>query len=540
MNAWTGGVRLTRLAVRRDRVSVPAWILGLGAFVAATTALFEHDFDTPSDLLRETRLVATNSGMRMLGLVSGPTVGGYMLHREYVMLAALAALMSTLLVVRHTRQNEELGRAEVLGSAVVGRRATLAAAVATGAMADVVLALVLGGAIVLAGQPATGAFLAGASVAGVGLVFVGVAAVTSQLASTTRGASGLAGGVLAVSFLLSGVGNMLGSVDAAGVRVDSAWVVWLSPIGWGQQVRPFGGDHVWPLALFVLLFAALVTVALGLVERRDLGRGLWRERPAPSAAARSLLSPFGLSWRLQRGALLGWAVGLLGFGLVLGGITEQVANAGGDTADWYRQAGGSDVVVDAFLTSIIQMAGMFVAMYVVQVLLRARVDEAGGTAEPVLAASVTRPRWLGGHLAGALLGAALLLAVFGSATGLAAGMSLGEGFGRVGELTAAGLVQLPGVMVVGGVVTILLGVLPRWATALSWLLLVAALVAGPMFGPGLGLATWVQDLSPFTHVPKWPATDLAGVPLLALVVTAVLLVLGGVVAMRRRDLRLPA
>jgi ABC-2 type transport system permease protein len=539
MNTWTGGLRLTRLAVRRDRVTVPAWILGLGAFVAATTALFEHDFVDVEDVVRETRLVATNAGMRMLGLVSGATVGGYMLHREYVMLAALAALMSTLLVVRHTRQNEELGRAEVLGSAVVGRKAALAAAVATGVAANVLLACVLGLAIVVAGQPVAGSFLAGASVASVGLVFVGVAAVSSQLASTTRGASGIAGGVLALAFLLSGVGNMLGSVDESGLTVDSAWPVWLSPIGWGQQVRPFGGDHAWPLVLSVLLCGALVVLAFALVGRRDIGRGLWREPEAPSAAPRSLLSPTGLAWRLQRGAVLGWALGMLGFGLVLGGITEQISTVGGGTAEWYTRTGGTDVVVDAFLTSIIGMAGMFVSIYAVQVLLRIRVDETGGTAESVLATGVTRPRWLVGHLAGTLAGAVLLLVVFGAAMGLAAGLVLGDGAIHLLEMTSAGLVQLPGVMVVGGAVTALVGVLPRAATALSWVLLVVALVVGPMFGPGLGLPAWVQDLSPFTHVPKYPATDPSAVPLLLLAGTGLALTLVGVLATRRRDLRLP-
>ena len=210
MNASTGWLRLCRLAVRRDRVSVPAWILGTGAFVAATTALFAHDFAENQLLVHETRLVATNAGMRMLGLVSGPTVGGYMLHREYVMLAALAAVMSTLLVSRHSRQKEELGRSEVLGSTVVGRHAGILAAVTVGVLANVLLACTIWVGLVLAQQPVASSFLAGAAVAGVGVVFVGVAAVTCQVASTARGAVGLAGGVLAVSFLLSGIGNMLG------------------------------------------------------------------------------------------------------------------------------------------------------------------------------------------------------------------------------------------------------------------------------------------------------------------------------------------
>ena len=106
---FSGTWRLTRLAVRRDRYTLTAWCAGLGLFVAATTAMFDQSLAARDDLVRETRMVAVNAGMRLLGLTSGPSVGGYMLHREYVTLAVLAALMSTFAVIRHTRQNEELG-----------------------------------------------------------------------------------------------------------------------------------------------------------------------------------------------------------------------------------------------------------------------------------------------------------------------------------------------------------------------------------------------------------------------------------------------
>ena len=38
--------------------------------------------DTPKSSIQETELVANNPGMRMLGVVSGASVGGYTLHRE--------------------------------------------------------------------------------------------------------------------------------------------------------------------------------------------------------------------------------------------------------------------------------------------------------------------------------------------------------------------------------------------------------------------------------------------------------------------------
>lgn len=540
MNGLTGTPRLVRLALRRDRVTLPAWLLGLTVFVAVTTTMFNHSLVTQADLVRETRLVTTNAGMRMLGLASGPTVGGYMLHREYVTLAALAALMSILAVVRHTRQNEELGRSEVVGSAVVGRYAALGAAVLVGVLADVLLALGLGLAILATGQPAAGSLLAGVAVGGVGLAFVGVAAVTCQLVSTTRGAAGMAGAVLGLAFVVSGIGNMTGTVDAAGLRVASSWPVWLSPIGWGQQMRPFADDLAWPVALFAVLFVALVALAVALNGRRDLGRGLWPEHRGHAHAASALLSPAGLTWRLQRATFLGWAAALLGFGMVFGTLSEQIQDVTGPAAEYYRQMGGSDVVLDGYRTSIMAMAGMFVTVYVVQVLQRMRVDEAGGTLESLLATAVTRPAWVAGHVVNAVAGALALLLLFAVAMGWSAGLVLGDSLSQVGEMAVAGLAQLPGILVVAAVVLALVGLVPRWSGPLSWLVLVLTLLLGPMFAPALGLPAWLQDLSPFTHTPKVPAGALDPAPLVLLLAVAVTLGAAGLAATRRRSLVLPA
>lgn len=537
---FAGTRRLTRLALRRDRGTLAAWWTGLGLFVMATSAMFGNDLARHEELVRETRMVATNVGMRLLGISSGPSVGGYMLHREFVTLSALAALMSTFAVIRHTRQNEELGRAEVIGSAVVGRYAELTAAVVTAVLADVVLALVLAIAMAVAGLPVAGAALAGASIGAVGLVWVGIAALTCQLSSTTRGAAGIAAGALGVAFVLSGIGNMVGTVDRAGTTVTSAWPAWLSPMGWGQQTRPFGDAHWWPLLLAVGALAVLVLLAAALASRRDVGRGLWPERRGHAHAGRLLLSPVGLAWRLQRGAFLGWATGMAMFGLIFGNLTEQIQDVEGQAKDFWVETGGTDVVVEAYRVSIIQMAAMFVAGYVVQVLLRMRVDEDGGTLESVLAAGVTRTGWLWGHVVNAAVGSAALVVVFAVSMGLTAGQVLGDTGTQVAELVGAGLVQVPGILVVGAVVVLAVAVLPRWAVSLSWAVMMGSLVVGPMFGPGLNVPTWAQDLSPFTHSPKAPAVEVTAAPLIGLVAACLVVGLAAWFVLRHRNLALPA
>jgi polyether ionophore transport system permease protein len=541
VSGFTGTPRLVRLALRRDRFVLPAWLLGMAAFLAATTAMFEDSYTRhPELLVPDTLIVVENPGMRVLGLVTGPSVGGYTMHRDGLTLMVLAAVLSVLTVVRHTRQAEELGREEVLASGVVGRYASLAAAVVVAAAADVVLAPLLGLAMVVAGQPVAGSMAAGASIALVGLVFTGVAAITVQLSSTTRGATGTASAVLGVSFLLAALGNMLGTVDSAALRVTSAWPAWLSPIGWGQQVRPYGGDSWWPVGLAVLVAAGLVGIGVVLCGRRDVGSGLWPERTGRARANHALLSPTGLVWRLQRSALVGWAVAMLGFGLVFGALSEQTQDLTGDAAEWYETFGGDVDVLGAYWASMVQIAGTAVAGYVVALVLRLHHDESQGVLEPVLAGSVSRLRWLGAYAVNALVGATLLMLVFAGAMAVTGAAAVGGGTGLAGDLLGAALVQLPAIAALGAVVALVVLVVPRVAVGLSWLLFVLVVMVGPMFGPSLGLPVWVCDLSPFTHVPNAPAVPVEVGPLVLLTVVAGLVAAVAGAALRHRDLSLPA
>jgi ABC-2 type transport system permease protein len=57
-----------------------------------------------------------------------------------------------------------------------------------------------------------------------------------------------------------------------------------------------------------------------------------------------------------------------------------------------------------------------------------------------------------------------------------------------------------------------------------------------MFGQLLDVPTWVADISPFQHVPQYPASSFDLVPLVALFALAMGLSAIGLVGLRRRDI----
>jgi ABC-2 type transport system permease protein len=103
------------------------------------------------------------------------------------------------------------------------------------------------------------------------------------------------------------------------------------------------------------------------------------------------------------------------------------------------------------------------------------------------------------------------------------------------HLTGAALVFVPAIAVVAAVVVVSFGGVPAWSTGLSWGVLAACLIFG-FLGPLLGLPQVVRDLSPFTHVPAFPAADVTAAPLVLLATIAVVVIAVGVVLFRRRDI----
>src|SRR5690606_34797028 len=125
--------------------------------------------------------------------------------------------------------------------------------------------------------PTDGSWAMGASLAGIGIVFAAIAAITAQMFQSARASNSLAGAVIGVSFLVRGIGDAMGTVATDGLSVASAWPTWFSPIGWGQQMHPFAEITWRPLILVVVAAVALSGLAFYLTAHRDVGLGIFAD-----------------------------------------------------------------------------------------------------------------------------------------------------------------------------------------------------------------------------------------------------------------------
>jgi ABC-2 type transport system permease protein len=534
VSTFVGTAALTRFALRRDRVLLPAWVavfVLMTVFSAsATMALY------PDEALRIVAASSVNDvpvAVAIYGRIWDPTsLGALSLLKLGALGAALIAVLAVMLVIRHTRADEERGRTELLGATVVGERAGLAAGVivASIAMGSIGVLSALG--LTAVGLPASGSWAFGLGWATTGISFVAIAAVCAQLTSSSRAANAIAMGAVAALYLLRAIG------DVAGGEQGPSFLSWLSPIGWGQQVRPYAGDRFLVL-LVPIVFAGLVLWAASAISaRRDLGAGVLPDRVGPATAAGWLASPWLLAWRLQRGLLLGWAIAYVIFGAILGSIVSDLTGMfdSPQVVAMIKALGGTGELIDAFIAMEFSIVAFMTASYGIAVARRLSTEEADGHAEPVLATAVSRTAFLGSHVVIALLGATLLCLVQGVALGLANAASIGT-TDRLGAVVGASLAYLPAIWTITGVAVLLFGALPRLAY-LAWVVVVALLLVSEL-GAMLSWPQWILDSSPFAHIPRLPTAPMEWTPLVVLTLVAAALIAIGTVRFQQRDLDTP-
>jgi ABC-2 type transport system permease protein len=521
---------LAGLALRRDRIVLPIWLYALAASLASTAYSFRHLYTTPA---ARRALAASVQGDPSILALSGPlygdSSGSLVAWKILVFAAAGAALMGIFTMIRHTRADEEAGRLELVGATAVGRQAALAASLVVSFGSCLALVPLIAAVGAVFGYPAAGSLAMGLAVGLAGCVFAAVAAAWAQLTTSARTARGMAGGVLGVAFLLRAVGD-----SASGL----SWLTWASPLGWAERMQAYGGDR-WAVAGLPVAAAAVATgCAAVLAARRDLGGGLLPDRPGPAQAPGWLRGPLTLAWRLHRGALLGWAVGVALAAAVLGSAARgigAVLNISPQARQEIIRLGGHSGLVNAYIAAMLQIMGVAAAAYAMAAALRLRSEESEHLADPVLATPTGRVRWAGSHLLVGAAGTAVLLAVAGVGMALGDGLTSGGLAAQLPRLTGAALAQVPAAWLMAGLAAALFGLAPRVSVPAAWTAfgLVALLT---LLGPAIKLPQWVLDVSPFTHVPKLPGVPFTITPLAWLLVVAVALTVAGLAGFRRRDL----
>jgi ABC-2 type transport system permease protein len=528
---------IARLTARKAVRSGVVWGYVFGALIASSAVSYTRIYQTQA---ARDALAAAYGTNKATSALFGPapqlqTVAGFTAFKIGMTLMLLGAVWGLLTSTRLLRGEEDDGRWELLLAGQTTRRRAAAQALAglgvgAGLLWTLTAILTVGvgldPSVKIAAGPAL--YFALAMVAPA-VMFLAIGALASQLAPTRRQAAAYAAAFLGLCYAVRMIAD-------AGVGLHA--LIWASPLGWVEELRPFAAPQ--PLALLPIaaFTAALAAVAVRLAGVRDAGAGILADR-ARSAPRLGLLSgPGGLTIRLVRPTALGWwtaiALSALLFGLIARSAGSTIS--GSSAANVLAKLGAAGTGTDAVLGVCFLALAVLIAFAAAGQVAAARSEEASGRLDHLLVSPVSRSRWLGGRLlatALVLLAGGALAGVFGwlGATSQHSGTGLGT-------LLNAGLNLVPPAITIGGIGVLAFGAWPRRTSVvvyvvLGWSLL-ADIVGG--FGGSGPVSRWLLDSSVFHQMasapavaPNWSANGVM------MAVGAACALLGGF-AFNRRDL----
>lgn len=531
MRTVAGTWTLLRTAVRRDLLFWICWIVVLAAMPPSTAVKYDQLVPAGTDPHTALAPLASNPSLvALLGPAFNPwTKGGFTFWRVGGFTAMFAGMMAGFAIIRATRAEEEDGRLELIRAGAVGRHAPLMSALVESALGCLVAGLVTALVCIGDGLGVRGSLAGGLAVTVCGLVVAGPGAAIAQVFASARTARGWTLGVLfGGMFLLRMTTDAAGDADAA--------LRWAVPLEWGILIRPWAGERWWVAALAVALFLVTSALALRLESIRDHGAGLRTARPGPASAAGYLSGPFGLSWRLQRNGIIGWAAGLLigaiGSGSIISQTGSSLANNRQLTSYLDHMGGSDNFLISFFATMLVILFGI-AAIMVITVLGHLRTEESRGRIEPILAGATTRARVSGSHLTWAVLAPVVVMVAAGGLLALPRARSNSD-WSLPGQYAASALALAPGLLLVCGIALLLVGWAPRlyglaWAV-IGWTLFTT------WFSAIIDMPGWMVRLQPWGHLSLPPRDPMHWTPFLVETGIAIVLLGLGMIGYRRRNI----
>jgi ABC-2 type transport system permease protein len=481
------------------------WGYIFGIVVASSAISYTRIYKTPAE---RDHLAAAFGFNRASAALFGPapqlqTVAGFTVFKSIMTLMVLGAIWGLIISTRLLRGEEEAGRWDLLLAGQTTPRKAAVQALGGLAIGAATLWVITAFISVVTGRYAKVNIDAGSmlyfSLAQVAtaVMFLAVGALTSQLAATRRRAATFAGWFLGACYAVRMVAD-------SGVGLHG--LIWLSPLGWVEELRPLTAPQPYALLPIVGFVAVVALITFWLAANRDVGASVLPDRTHAAAQPWLLFGQLGLSIRLVRPTIIGWAFALGLTGLVMGLIAEAAGATmtGSSVETVFARLGASGTGAEAFLGVAFLILAVLAAFLAAGQIIAARDEEGEGRLDHLLVRPVHRLSWLAGRVTVAVLAIV--------AGGLIAGAMtwLGTVFENTGvslaTLVNAGFNVIAPALCLFGIGVLAFGAWPRGTSlvvygVLGWSLLVEVVGA-------VGASSrWLLDTSLFHHMAAAPAVD---------------------------------
>ncbi|MBO0992841.1 ABC transporter permease [Bacillus sp. SD088] len=523
-------ISLARLMISLDRLRLPMWLLMIAIFTWIVPLAFDDMYATQQerDVMAETMRNPAMTAMVGPGNLDQYTTGAMTTHQMLLLTAVVVGLMNILIVIRHTRADEEDGRIELIRSLPVGRLANVTAVMIILIVTNVFLMLLSSFglyALQIDSMGLQGSLLYGAALGGIGLVFAGVAAVFAQLCESSRGATGYSIALLLFAYLIRAMGD-----------VSNETLSLFSPLGWATRTEAFTSNLWWPVLFMLGLSIILFILAHYLHAIRDVEAGFFPAKPGRKHASIFLQSPAGLALRLQRTGTIAWAVGMLVMGVSYGSVFGDLESffEGNEVFEQLLAEKEGYTLTEQFIPMLMIVMSLLSTVPPLMAMLKLNREEKKNRLEHLLSRAVSRTNVMASYLIIALVNGFIMLSLTAIGLWAAGNAVMEEGF-KFATIYGAALVYFPALCVMIGLSVLLIGFLPKLTSFIWGYVIYSFLIL--YLGGLFDLPNWLGKLSPYGYIPQLPVEEMKWWPICMLTLLALILMFCGLIGYKKRDMK---
>ena len=523
-----------RFTAKRMLRSATFVALTFGVFVTSKAVGFVQAFPDAHARTAALAQFANNTGI--VALIGRPenlsTVGAFTAWNTLVAMTMIGGIWGLLAATKTLRGEEENGRWELLLTGqTTARRALLN--VIWGLFTALVSIFVLSAVIFAAvghmhkvDFPASSGVIFAATTTLGTASFMALGILTSQLMPTRTRATTAGVAIFGAAFVIRAL------ADVANIH----WLLYLSPLGWVELVKPLAGNNVVWLLPIIAWTLLLVVASVFLAGRRDLGASVFADRDTAKPHLLLLGRPITTAFKLTRTGTFGWFIGIVFGSLFFGMLTKTAAQAFSDAAQGQKFL--SHLTHVSKTTGALEFLGVaFLMLMIIMMCFAAsavhaiRQDESQGYLDNMLVRVVSRLGWLAGRIT--LVIVSTLSVAFISGVVIALALSHQNLGVATHDVLVAGVNMFAPTLFIIGLGVLFFGFLPRW-TSLAMYSLIAWSFLVQMISSGLNLSHWILDTSLFNHIALAPAISVRWQSWCIMIgISVVMMALGGIAFIKR-------
>lgn len=529
-NLFAETITLTKFIIRRDRLRLLIWVIALSAFQIGLVFVFRDILLKDTEVSVMIEMMKNPAMVAMLGPVYGennytlgPAYANYMLVFSLI----IAAIMNIFLVNRHTRQDEELGRLEIIRSLPVGRLSNLASTLIVAFVTNIILSLLVCLGIFIAGKGELnlmGSFIYGISMGVIGVLFAAITSLLAQIFTNNRTVTGVSFILLFLFYILRAFGD-----------VSNETLSLISPLGLILRTENFVKDKWFPIIIVKFTTLIITAISFILASTRNLGTGLLPEKGGRKHGSFLLSTPLGLAFKLLRTPLFLWAVVIYLFSAMYGSVFGELETFI-DNNEMLKAMFSTNLnfsLTEQFIGLLTAIMSMISSIPLLNYVNRIAGEEKFGRAEIILTKSVSRQSFLKSYFIPAFIASIVyqLLAAYGF---WSVGSMVMDNIPSMGTFLKSSLLYLPAIWVMIGLGIFLIGISPR-ISSITYIYLGYTFFA-IYLGKLANLPKWVKELTPFGHIPEFPIEEIKWLNLFVMSIAFLVLTSIGFVLYRRRDI----